>query len=154
MGRLLPPETPCLPALPPTATRNARPPRTPGRATLVAPATPKPARTDPCPSGRSSAASHRLAATHTPSTPTAQFHGLASVSDKSSGSVSVCRRPCALASGVAFAPPDITCTDVLLALGECGVGGLTRDGLGDYVRKHVHGAGSDTGSEAEWVVVS
>ncbi|KAG1662014.1 hypothetical protein FOA52_009503 [Chlamydomonas sp. UWO 241] len=97
---------------------------------------------------------HGLASVSEKPSGAVSFHGLASVSEKPSSAVSVCRRPCALASGVAFTPPDITCTDVLLALGECGVGGLTRDGLGDYVRRHVHGVGSDTGSEAEWVVVA
>jgi hypothetical protein len=66
------------------------------------------------------------------------------------GTFSAAAAPAAAAAAAAPAHPDITCTDVLLALGELGAGGLTHNGLRQYVKRHIHGA--DTSSE-DWVVV-
>lgn len=47
--------------------------------------------------------------------------------------------------------PDITCTDVVMALQALGQTEFTARTLSHFVRKHVHG--TDTGSEPDYVFV-
>eukprot|EP00195_Chlamydomonas_chlamydogama_P011083 CAMPEP_0202891274 /NCGR_PEP_ID=MMETSP1392-20130828/1379_1 /ASSEMBLY_ACC=CAM_ASM_000868 /TAXON_ID=225041 /ORGANISM="Chlamydomonas chlamydogama, Strain SAG 11-48b" /LENGTH=322 /DNA_ID=CAMNT_0049574977 /DNA_START=70 /DNA_END=1038 /DNA_ORIENTATION=- len=86
----------------------------------------------------------------------AQFHGLASSSLKRdpAASVSVSLPQQQRAAQERPAHPDITCTDVLLALAELGSSGLTHSGLHTFVRKHIHGVSSGAPSEADWVLVA
>eukprot|EP00798_Chlamydomonas_sp_ICE-L_P030440 gene30440-35450_t len=80
-----------------------------------------------------------------------QFYSLLSCSRSGGGSTTldVYHRQGSSTAGCGH--PDITCTDVLLALAELGSDGLTHDGLFQFVRKNIHG--SETTSEAGWVVV-
>ncbi|GAX72886.1 hypothetical protein CEUSTIGMA_g341.t1 [Chlamydomonas eustigma] len=84
----------------------------------------------------------------------AQFHGLASISNKSADcSVSVHLRDKNPLHSKQTDGSEITCTDILMALAEHGRLGLTHTRLGGFVRKNVHGLSSEAASESEWVIL-